>query len=75
VVDGYIEVPEDALERVKSWARNGYGVEYDGLDVVSESSDLSDLDHDELKKRAEDAGIAGEIDLRSKDNIVEALQE
>ena len=34
---------------------------------------LADLTHDELKELAESEGIAEEIDLRSKESIIDAL--
>jgi len=36
---------------------------------------LEDLSHDDLKARAEEVGIADEVDLRSRGPILEALRE
>lgn len=53
----------------------------DGDESSDESGDegesvaLEDLTHDELKARAEERGIADEIDLRNKDSIIEALED
>ena len=38
------------------------------------NADLADLTHDELKELAEAEGIAEEIDLRSKESIIDALE-
>jgi hypothetical protein len=35
----------------------------------------AELGHDELKQEAEERGIADDIDLRSKDAVIEALRE
>lgn len=40
-----------------------------------ESTALAELDHDELKALAEEKGVAEEIDLRSKDSIIDGLRE
>jgi len=41
----------------------------------SDEEDAPEPTHDELKERAEELGIADEIDLRSKESIKEALDE
>lgn len=73
VEDGYIQVPEDAVDRVRSWAEQAYGVEYDGLEIASE--ELEEMDHDQLKHLTEEAGLDDEIDLRSRENMIEALND
>ncbi|QCW03565.1 hypothetical protein [Natrinema pallidum] len=53
---------------------------HDYIEIVDEnetdreSSDLADKTHDELKEIAEGRGIADEIDLRSKESIIDALE-
>lgn len=44
-------------------------------DESDEDPALEDLTHDELKERAEERGIADEIDLRSKESIIDALED
>ena len=46
-----------------------------GFEEADGGDDLGDLTIDELRDKAEDAGIAEETDLRSKDSIVEALRD
>jgi len=43
--------------------------------VVESGDDYAEWSHDELKAEAEERGIADEIDLRSKDSIVQALSD
>ena len=42
--------------------------------VVDESDDYSEWGHDELKTEAEQRGLADDVDLRSKQSIVDALE-
>jgi len=50
-------------------------VDVEGSVVESGGDDYADWSHDELKAEAEERGIAEEIDLRSKDAIVQALSD
>jgi len=74
--DGTVEV--DNEEYVDALKRAGFEVA-DDSEGEEESDDtegdLEDLNHDELKAVAEEEGIADEIDLRSKDSILNALQD
>jgi len=75
--DGTVSV--DDPEYVETLKTAGFR-EADETDADSESEveaddDLEDLTHGELKAKAEEAGIADEIDLRSKDSIAEALRD
>jgi len=67
--DGVIQVEDtEHVDRFKELGFTEMGETDDDIE-------LSELTHDELKGRAEAEGIAGEIDLRSKSAILEALQE
>ena len=46
-----------------------------GFKAADSDGDLTDLTIGELRDKAEDAGIADETDLRSKDSIVAALRD
>jgi len=50
-------------------------VDVEGGVVESDADDYAEWSHDELKAEAEERGIADEIDLRSKDSIVQALSD
>jgi len=50
-------------------------VDVEGGVVESDGDNYADWSHDELKAEAEERGIADEIDLRSKDSIVQALSD
>lgn len=56
-------------------------VEYEDVDKEKEgekseakADGLEGLDHEELKSRAEEIGIADDIDLRSKDSIIDGIR-
>ena len=66
--DGTVSV--DADEHVATLKAAGF----EAADP-DESDDLTDLTIGELRDKAEDAGIADETDLRSKDSIVAALRD
>ena len=68
--DGTVSVDDpEYVETLKTAGFEERSDETDGGD------DLEDLTHDELKAKAEQAGIADEIDLRSKGSIAEALRD
>ncbi|UBF23450.1 hypothetical protein HRTV-28_gp12 [Halorubrum tailed virus 28] len=67
--DGTVSV--DAEEHVETLKRAGF----EEADDSDDADDLEDLTIGELRDKAEDAGIAEETDLRSKDSIVEALRD
>lgn len=84
------DVDEDVAERLADYYDEieidgdeeddgGAGDEAEGEDETETETegeeDLSELTHDELKERAEAEGIDDEIDLRSKEDIVDALSE
>lgn len=72
--DGIVTVTDD--EHAETLKTAGFEVATDETDDADADGDgLEDLTHDELKAKAEQAGIAEEIDLRSKDSIAEALRE
>jgi len=50
-------------------------VESDDSGHEPDDDNYADWSHDELKAEAEERGIADEIDLRSKDAIVQALED
>jgi len=50
-------------------------VDVEGGVVESDSDDYAEWSHDELKAEAEQRGIADDTDLRSKDSIVQALED
>lgn len=66
--DGTVSV--DDAEYVETLKRAGFEERSDETDAH-----LEDLTIGELRDKAEEAGIAEETDLRSKDSIVEALRD
>ena len=71
--DGTVSV--DADEHVATLKAAGFKVADETDADPDEDDDLTDLTIGELRDKAEDAGIADETDLRSKDSIVAALRD
>lgn len=71
---------EDENPDQNDWAaiESGYDntededVEVEGVDMGSKQ--LEDLGHDDLKQLAKDVGVAEDIDLRSKQNIIDVFR-
>lgn len=64
-----LERQDDANEQKQTHDESG------SSDGEATSQDFESMTHDELKELAEERGLAEEIDLRSKDKIVQALRE